>query len=192
MSKKILIKKQRIDDEPMVIFDGKKAKIIVDADLKDILQFLDELGYEKIEYEGFKDQEIPKRKPISLKSILKRVKSKCNECGAIGIYVGFVKGMNRGKKVLKLEFEKTRNNYDNKIKEIEKKLLNYPGVVKAFVYHNTGVLRPGDDIMYIVVMCKHRKDVWKPLKVGVELAKTSLPLKMIETYENGEVRIVTH
>ena len=124
---------------------------------------------------------------FSLESILEEMKKRNRDCGAIGIFVGFVKGFNRGKKVLRLEYEKFDELFNLKIKEIENKIREHPGVSDVFIFHKSGTLKPGEDIMYVIVVGKSRNDVWKPLKECVELIKKELPIWKKEIYDNGAV-----
>ena len=74
-----------------------------------------------------------------------------------------------------------------KVEEIEKKVKDMPGIVNAKVYHKTGILMPGEDIVYVTVMGEHRKDIWEPLKQAVEMMKKELPVWKKEVLEDGEV-----
>ena len=71
--------------------------------------------------------------------------------------------------------------------EIERRLEEYPGVEGVRIYHRTGVLKPGEDIVYVVIMGRHRKDLWKPLAESMEIVKRELPVWKKEVYSDGEV-----
>ncbi len=123
----------------------------------------------------------------SVDSIVKKVKrADVEECGAIGLFIGFVKEISDGKKVKWLEYEAYEEFLYEKIKEIEKKLMNYTNIANAKVFHRVGKVLPKDDIIYIAVVGKSRKDVWKPLIDGIETVKTTLPIWKKEVYYNGE------
>ncbi|RLI84385.1 MAG: molybdenum cofactor biosynthesis protein MoaE [Archaeoglobales archaeon] len=162
--------------------------------LEKVLDFLAELGYDYAVIEDFEN--IGRDSGIkngveweSLKSLVEKVKrSKGSErCGAIGIFVGFVRGISRGKKVEKLEYEKYEELYEEKLKEIENKLKSNPGIVEVKIYHRDGVLKPGEDIIYVVVMGEHRKNVWKPLEESMELVKKELPIWKKEVFTDRAI-----
>ncbi|RLI01482.1 molybdenum cofactor biosynthesis protein MoaE [Candidatus Bathyarchaeota archaeon] len=185
MKKDIKIKRGKVEEKEGVTFDGKKAKIVISTNLAELISILKDAGFE-VKFYGFNEDEIPKE-VVTLKSIIEEIKKKGDQCGAIGIFVGFVRSVSRGKKVLRLEYERFEELYERKLKEIEKKLKSYPGVIDVKIYHKTGTIKPKEDIVYVVVMGKHRKNVWEPLKDGIELVKKELPIWKKEVYENGEV-----
>lgn len=125
----------------------------------------------------------------TLNSLIKKVKEneKSEECGAIGIFVGFVRKFSDNKEVLRLEYEKFDEIFDEKLREIEKKLEEYEGVVDVKIYHRSGVIFPKEDIVYVVVMGRHRKDIWEPLKQSMEIVKRELPIWKKEVFVDGEV-----
>ncbi|MBO8180343.1 MAG: molybdenum cofactor biosynthesis protein MoaE [Archaeoglobus sp.] len=177
--------------------------------IRDALETLADLGFEyaamlgfELELEGLEKGlgfKIPKVKTVeevekapeieSLKSLV--IKTKCVEgverCGAMGIFVGFVRKESEGKTVSRLEYEAYDEMLNEKVREIEERIKQMPGIVNARIYHKRGVLMPGEDIVYITVMGEHRKDIWEPLKEAVELMKKELPIWKKEVYEDGEV-----
>ncbi len=159
------------------------------------------LGFE-LELEGLEKGlgiKIPKVKSVeevekapeieSLKSIV--LKTKCidgvERCGAMGVFIGFVRKESDGKVVSRLEYEAYDEVLQEKAREIEEKIKQMPGIVNARIYHKKGILLPGEDIVYITVMGEHRKDIWEPLKQAVEMMKKELPVWKKEVYEDGEV-----
>lgn len=177
----------------------------IDVDLKDVLEFLANVGYDFVGLIGFDVTnfnigiEIKKANTVeevlkledfeTLNSLIKKVKEneKSEECGAIGIFVGFVRKRSDNKEVLRLEYEKFEEIFDEKLKEIENKLKSYEGVVDVRIYHKSGVIFPKEDIVYVVVMGRHRKDVWEPLKQSMEIIKKELPIWKKEVFVDGEV-----
>lgn len=125
---------------------------------------------------------------LSLKTITESVKKSpdTQKCGAIGIFIGFVREMSEGRKVVRLEYEKYRDVFDRVLKEIEDELRGYQGVAEVKIHHRVGSLKPGEDIVYVVVMGEHRKDIWEPLAKSMEIVKERLPVWKKEIYEDGE------
>ncbi|RLI73882.1 molybdenum cofactor biosynthesis protein MoaE [Archaeoglobales archaeon] len=190
--------------------DDIKSKIRVsisntttNVDLRDVLEFLANLGYDFVGLKGFDDAslgiEIKKANTVeeilkledfeTLNSLIRKIKEneKSEECGAIGIFVGFVRKLSDNKEVLRLEYEKFDEIFDEKLKEIENKLKSYEGVVDVKIYHKSGIIFPKEDIVYVVVMGKHRKDIWEPLKQSMEIIKKELPIWKKEVFIDGEV-----
>ena len=189
---------------------GKSLRMVAGPkNMRDALEILADLGFDfaaitgfDLELEGLEKGlgfKIPKVRSVddalnapeveSLKSIV--VKTKCvdgvEKCGAMGIFVGFVRRESDGKTVKQLEYEAYEEELRRKAKEIEDKIKEMPGIVNAKIYHKTGILMPGEDIVYITVMGEHRKDIWEPLKQAVELMKKELPVWKKEVFEDGEM-----
>ncbi len=189
---------------------GKSLRMVAGPkNMRDALEILADLGFDFAAITGFEFEleglekglgfKIPKVSEVeevfqapeieSLKSIV--TKTKCvdgvERCGAIGIFIGFVRGRSDGKVVRQLEYETYEEEMKKKVEEIEKKVKDMPGIVNAKVYHKTGILMPGEDIVYVTVMGEHRKDIWEPLKQAVEMMKKELPVWKKEVLEDGEV-----
>ncbi len=189
---------------------GKSLRMVAGPkNMRDALEILADLGFDfaaitgfDLELEGLEKGlgfKIPRVRSVddalnapeveSLKSIV--VKTKCvdgvEKCGAMGVFVGFVRRESDGKTVKQLEYEAYEEELRKKAKEIEEKIKEMPGIVNAKIYHKTGILMPGEDIVYITVMGEHRKDIWEPLKQAVELMKKELPVWKKEVFEDGEM-----
>ncbi len=189
---------------------GKSLKMVVEPrNLREVLETLADLNFDfaaligfELEVEGLEkglgfkiprvssvDEALSAPEIESLKSLV--LKTKCvegvEECGAIGIFVGFVRRISDGREVKQLEYEAYDDVLERKIAEIEERIRGYEGVVNARIYHKRGILMPGEDIVYVVVMGKHRKDIWKPLEDAVEMMKKELPIWKKEVFYNGSV-----
>jgi molybdopterin synthase catalytic subunit len=203
------IRKGETEDECCTVV-GKTLKIIsAPRNLKEILEFLADLNYDyaaligfDLEAEGLEKGlgfKIPRVRSVeevdrapeieSLKSLI--LKTKCiggaERCGAIGIFIGFVRKISDGREVKHLEYEAMDDIFDKKLREIEDRLRKYPGIVNVKIYHRRGMLMPGEDIVYVVVMGEHRRDVWEPLRESMEIIKRELPVWKKEVYIDGEV-----
>ncbi len=197
-------------EEECCAFIGKSLRMTAGPkNMREALETLADLGFDyaaiigfELELEGLEKGlgfKIPKVRSVeevekapeieSLKSIV--LKTKCVEgverCGAIGIFIGFVRKESDRKTVSRLEYEAYDELLNEKAREIEERVKRMPGIVNARVYHKKGILLPGEDIVYITVMGEHRKDIWEPLKEAVELMKKELPIWKKEVYEDGEV-----
>ena len=176
----------------------------VRADLADVLDFL-ATNYDFAALKGFSQDEVvrlgispePVRSVqdvqnadewLSLKALIEKVKRspETPKCGAIGVFIGFVRELSDGKKVVKLEYEKYGDVFERVLGEIEDELREYQGVAEVKIHHKVGSLKPGEDIVYVVVMGEHRKDIWEPLARSMEIVKERLPVWKKEVYEDGE------
>ena len=197
IGKVISIERGKIKNRQKVIFDGKKFSVNIDAELNDVLEMLADLGYDFVAFRF--DAQVPKASSVeevlvlkdfeSLKSLIRKVKKSegTERCGAIGIFVGFVRKMSNGRETVRLEYEEDEEFFEKKIEDIENKLKSYPGVVDVKIFHKTGIILPGEDIIYVVVMGEHRENIWKPLEEGMNIIKKELPIWKKEIFVDGEV-----
>ncbi|MFP3945525.1 MAG: molybdenum cofactor biosynthesis protein MoaE [Archaeoglobaceae archaeon] len=185
-----------------ITFGDGKASIVAETDFHDLLEFLADCGYEFVALKDI-ESEYPKYPTVSsvadvmelrdlesIKSLVNKVKTTqgSERCGAIGIFVGFVREQGQeDKKVVKLEYEENEDIFDASLTEIENKLKSYQGVVDVRIHHKTGTLLPGEDIIYVVVMGEHREDVWEPLEKSMDIIKKELPIWKKEVYVDGEM-----
>ena len=163
------------------VFDEKGKLMSVRKDV-DVFEILADLGFDAVICDREGEVE-------TIKSLIAKAKSSegVEECGAIAVFVGFVRGISDGKKVVRLEYERFDELYRIKLKEIIERIKGREGVVDVRIYHKVGSLKPGEDILYVVVMGKDRKAVFDPLQECVELIKRELPIWKKEVYEDGEV-----
>jgi molybdopterin synthase catalytic subunit len=204
LGKAIPVEKGDIEEKEKIVVGKNKTSITAEVDLKDILELLANAGYDFVALKGFEKEEvniagIPVASTVeevlqaedfeTLNSLLRKVKAAkdSEKCGAIGVFIGFVRKISDGKEVLRLEYEKYEDVYAEKLKEIEDRLKSYPGVVDVKIYHKSGVILPGEDIIYVVIMGGHRKDIWRPLEESMEIIKKELPIWKKEVYVDGEM-----
>ncbi len=187
---------ENIDGKVAVVRDTGEFYDVYENDVKilsvrkdlNVLEILADLGFD---YAVFVDHELDVDEYETLKSLIRKVKSAkgVERCGAIAIFVGFVRKISEGREVVRLEFERFDELYRQKVKEIEEHIKRYDGVVDVKIYHKVGSLKPGEDILYVIVMGESRRSVYKPLEECVELIKKELPIWKKEVYENGAIWI---
>lgn len=98
------------------------------------------------------------------------------KAGAIGLFIGVIRGEADGEKVDKLTLEA----YDEKANDVLTKicddLTGEPGIVNVQIHHLTGEFKVGDDLVYVVVAGSHRNDVFPVLRKAVERYKSEAPI----------------
>ena len=204
--KAILIRKGKGAEEGVTVGKNTVTFSIDCRNLREILEILADLGYDFAALEGFTKEEvenlginIPEVTSVedlegaeeceTLKSLIKKLKGKKGSefCGAIGVFVGFVRKISDGREVVRLEYERYDEIYPKILREIEDEIMKFEGVHGVKIYHRVGVLTPPEDIVYVVVMAENREALWKPLRVAVELMKKKLPIWKKEVYVDGEI-----
>ncbi|MEM2158436.1 MAG: molybdenum cofactor biosynthesis protein MoaE, partial [Sulfolobales archaeon] len=125
---------------------------------------------------------------VSLDNLVKEIKelNGIEECGALAIYVGFVKGVVDGVKVHELIYEVneeyTLRSLNNILHEVVSK---NEGVMAANVFHRIGSYKQGDDVLYVVVVGKGRRDVIPALAEIIERVKHETGIWKLEKRDDG-------
>ncbi len=204
--KVIVIEKGESGKEGVVFGERAVTFTVMPRNLREVLEILADLGYDYALLSGFMKEEvsnlgifIPEVESAdevdnaedceTLKSIMRKLKGSDGSefCGAMGVFVGFVRKVSEGREVVRLEYEKYDEIFDRVRAEIEEEIIGFEGVRGVRIYHRVGTLMPGEDIVYVVVMAEHRKHLWEALQKAVELFKEKLPVWKKEVYVDGEI-----
>lgn len=123
------------------------------------------------------------RKLDPLDSLVEELKKSSNEVGAITIFVGVVRGTREKEKVLRLEYEAHETMAPQTIKTIIKEQKTKHGIIDAIVEHKVGTVQVGEEVMYVLVASKHRKEGRKALAELVDRIKRDVPIWKKEVTE---------
>ena len=122
--------------------------------------------------------------PLSLDEVVAAVTSE--ELGAIATFTGVVRRQNRGKRVVRLEYEAYRPMAERKLREIGAQLMmEQPGVRLAIV-HRVGVLAVGEAAVVIAAAAAHRAAAFDVCRAAIERLKESVPIWKKEVTDDGE------
>ena len=120
-----------------------------------------------------------------LSSLVERLKESSDEIGAIAIFVGVVRGVSDGERVLRLEYEAHEalapKVLSRLIEEVKKKY----GLIDVIAEHRVGDVPVGGDVMYVLVASKHRKEAFEALAELVDRIKHETPIWKKEVTEKG-------
>lgn len=98
------------------------------------------------------------------------------KAGAIGLFIGVVRGETDGEKVDKLVLEAYDEKANNVLEKICNDLTAEPGIVEVQIHHLTGDFKVGDDLVYVAVAGSHRNDIFPVLRKAVERYKSEAPI----------------
>lgn len=112
----------------------------------------------------------------SLGSLIEELKKSSNEIGAITIFVGIVRGTRENEKVIRLEYEAHEALASQIIEKIINEQKTKHGILDAAVEHRTGSVKIGEDVMYVLVASKHRKEGRLALSEIVDRIKFEVPI----------------
>lgn len=99
------------------------------------------------------------------------------KAGAIVSFVGVVREENsEGERVQKLEIEAYKEKADEVLADICKDLGNRQGIANVQIHHLLGEFSVGDELVYVLVAGRHRKDVFPVLEEAVDRFKKEAPI----------------
>ena len=124
---------------------------------------------------------------VDLPALLARFKRGLpEEAGAIGCFIGVVRGVSdEGKRVKLLHYECSQE-ISKKLEEIAADFEKEPDIHRVAIHHVIDDLEPGDEAIYLIVAGKHRSKVFSALEKLMDRVKHEAPIWKKEVYEKGE------
>ncbi len=116
---------------------------------------------------------------LTLSDVISSVRKhpKYSHVGAIGLFVGVVRGETRsGESVSRLQLEAYDEKADATLEEICNDLKANKGIVDVQIHHFTGEFDVGEDLVYVLVAGGHREKVFPVLREAVERYKKEAPI----------------
>ncbi|WP_290812106.1 molybdopterin synthase [Halovivax sp.] len=116
----------------------------------------------------------------TLDSLVARVKRspRADRAGAIATFTGRVRAKDDpdDARTEYLEFEKYEGVADERMAAIRSELEARDGVYEVALHHRTGVVRDGEDIVFVVVLAGHRAEAFRTVEDGINRLKDEVPL----------------
>jgi molybdopterin synthase catalytic subunit/molybdopterin converting factor small subunit len=127
--------------------------------------------------------------PIDPARCLERVRHP--SCGAIATFIGTTREENRGKPVVRLEYEAFEEMTGAEMARIfarcREKIATAPGrEVRMLVQHRVGVVEVGEPSVAIAVASPHRDAAFAACRFLIDELKRSMPIWKKEVYPGGE------
>lgn len=116
----------------------------------------------------------------SLASLVARVKRSpdTDRAGAIATFTGRVRAKDSADDAPTehLAFEKYEGVADETLAALREDLLARDGVYDVALHHRTGVVRAGEDIVFVVILAGHRTEAFGAVEDGINRLKEEVPL----------------
>lgn len=113
------------------------------------------------------------------------------DAGAMGVYIGFVKGMVDGHRVYELKYQAYEEYTLKRFQEIEESLKQkYKNLAKIKILHIIDDMKPGEDVILIMAIGKSRHDVLQSIEEAIELVKNTTGIWKLEVRDDGEFWVV--
>jgi len=107
--------------------------------------------------------------------------------GAIVTFAGIVRGNNRGKKVLFLEYEAYPDMAVKMMQRIGDEIQKTWGLTSVAMQHRVGRLNVGETSIVIAVSAPHRDDAFAACQYAINRFKRVVPIWKKEIFEDGEL-----
>lgn len=107
--------------------------------------------------------------------------------GAIVTFAGIVRGNNRGKKVLFLEYEAYPDMAVKMMQRIGDEIQKTWGLTSVAMQHRVGRLNVGETSIVIAVSAPHRDDAFAACQYAINRFKRIVPIWKKEIFEDGEL-----
>jgi molybdopterin synthase catalytic subunit len=125
---------------------------------------------------------------VTLGLLIEQVKQDpmIKQAGGIGTFTGIVRQFSDGVETKALHFEKYEKVAEEAMQKICHDLMQREGVLDVRMHHRTGTIRPGEDIVYIVVAAAHRQELFIALTDALEMLKSEVPVWKKELTLEGD------
>lgn len=124
----------------------------------------------------------------TLEALIKKIKKNpsIRKAGAIGTFTGIVRELAENERTSKLEFEKYEPEASKVLDQIREELKQKEGILEVLIHHKVGVIKAGEDIVYIVVAAAHRGELFSALSEAIDRIKAEAPIWKKEFTEKEE------
>jgi molybdopterin synthase catalytic subunit len=125
--------------------------------------------------------------PISLDALARTVSDPA--AGAVATFAGTTRETNRGRKVVKLEYEAYERMAVSEFEKIASEIRGRWDVCRLAIVHRVGVVPVGETSVAIAVSAPHRADALEACRFAIDRLKHVAPIWKKEHFEGGEVWI---
>ena len=122
--------------------------------------------------------------PIDPAKVMESVQD--DSAGGTVLFVGTVRNVSEGKTVAGLRYEVYEEMAEEKMKEIEERVMARWPVRKLTMVHRYGDLRIGEVSVAVAVSSEHRGDAFEACRYAIDTIKRSLPLWKKERLKGGK------
>ena len=123
------------------------------------------------------------RDPILPELVIDQVRT--DSSGCVVTYVGLIRQSSRGKPVLSVEYQDTKADAEEKLREIAGEAkLKWP-INNIAISHRVGRLKVGDINLVVAIAAAHRKEGFAACQYTIDQFKQRLPTRKKETYRDN-------
>lgn len=108
------------------------------------------------------------------------------EIGAIGCFIGVVRGISKNGEAVKSLHYECSDEALKKLEEIASNIEKNPNISRVMIHHVIDELKPGEDAIYVIVAGRHRGEVFEALPKIMDHLKAEVPIWKKEITEARE------
>ncbi len=166
--------------------DSKLSKISIGITAEDTVKYIDKKQiFDEQLIEELVQLTLQQKDYHTLKSLIHVIRSKpeiIKYSGAIGSFTGIVREITDDNVTKALEFKQHDSAYEM-IETICNDLKKRDGITDVVMHHRTGLIRPGEDIVYIVAAAGHRQQLFPVMQEAIDRLREEVQMPIIEMHE---------
>lgn len=112
--------------------------------------------------------------------------------GGVVTFLGTARDFSRGEKVSRLEFESYADMAESELIRLEKEAMKKFDILDCAVIHRVGEIRPGENIVLIVVAAAHRAAAFDACEWMIDELKRRVPIWKKEFTASGGRWVESH
>ena len=124
--------------------------------------------------------------PFDTSAELAKLKQGRNDIGGTVIFVGTMRDLSDGARISKMTLEHYPGMTEKALAEIDDEAHRRWPLLDTLIVHRYGTLRPGDDIVLVIVTSIHREAAFEACHFLIDWLKTKAPFWKMEEGPQGE------
>ena len=122
---------------------------------------------------------------FSIENEINQLLQRNNNVGAISSFVGVVRNKFRDKDLISMTLEHYPGMTEKILKKIEDEAISRWNLLDTLIIHRHGELFPGNNIVLVITLSKHRKDAISACHFLIDWLKTKGPFWKYEKTKNS-------
>jgi molybdopterin synthase catalytic subunit len=122
--------------------------------------------------------------PFRVEQLIRAVEGPSN--GAVALFVGTVREVNRGRKVVHLEYHAYDGMARKEMNALRERAIDRFDVTQVAIVHRTGRLEIGEASVAVAVSAPHRAAAFDACRWVIDTLKTTVPIWKKEFFEDGD------
>ena len=128
---------------------------------------------------------IVQEKDFNSHDLIKSLIKKNKNIGAICSFTGLVREKNNSKKLISMTLDNCTGMAEKMLDKIEESAYKRWSLIDTLIIHRYGILKPGDQIVLVATLSRHREESINSCHFLIDWLKTKGPFWKYEKTESG-------